>query len=286
MSRRYFRVTFWVGILTCALPMAGITIALSPPGSVPDVLGVWDGFYHTDDGATGTVGSDVTQVLHPRLEGEGTLFGLENGDLSYDLRATMTRPDFITGTGTTSKGKLVFHADLQSFAGRGGDAGVKSAKYKLVPSRGGASPISALLLHPFPGAAAPDISGNGLGSFVSLPDPTIPGDVPDPNFKGVGKVRISPRNARGSFAGRVEFFIEPSPSPVISWPLLGTTSDDGRIIMISQGAAGKITYDGVVVPPSSSEQQTFVGGFFRLRFFDGGSLFGAINFNLSRDVID
>ena len=286
MRRRIFCGTFWVGILACTLPMAGAMCALSPPGGAANIEGAWDGFYLTGDGVTGTVDSNLTHLRLPRLASEGTLFGMENGDLSYYLGATMARSDFITGTGTTSNGRLTFQADLENYNGLGGDAGVMSAKYHLVPSRGRVNTVKALLLHPFPGAAAPAVSGSGSGPFVSLPDPNIPGDVPDPSFTGVGQVQISPINDRGLFAGRVEFRRAPNEPPVLSWPLLATASDNGRLIMVSQGTKGRIVYDGVVVPPSTPGQQTFVGGFFRLRFFDGGSLYGAINFNLSRDVID
>jgi len=286
MRRRIFRGTFWVGILACTLPMAGAMSALSPPGGAANIEGAWDGFYQSADGATGMVGSNITHLKPPRVAGEGTLFDLENGDVSYDLEATMAQPYFITGTGAASNGRMTFQADLENFNGLGGDAGVMSAKYRFVPSRGGANTVEALLLRPFPGVATPDISGNGRGPFASFPDPNIPGDVADPSFTGVGQVQISPINERGMFAGRVDFRRAANQPPIFSWPLLATTSDNGRIIMISQGATGRIVYDGVVVPPSTPEQQTFVGGFFRLRFFDGGSLYGAINFNLSRPVIN
>ena len=41
-----------------------------------------------------------------------------------------------------------------------------------------------------------------------------------------------------------------------------------------------IVYDGVVLPAPDAESQTFVGGFFRLLFNDGRSLYGAYNFNV------
>jgi len=286
MRRRFFHVMFWVGNLACALAMAGAMMASSLSQNLPDVQGAWDGFYLAADGATGPFSFDVTRQDFRRLEGNGLLPFVENDGLPYQFNATMPSPDFITGTGVTPAGRLNFHAGLETYTGLGGDAGVMTPKYHFVPPQGAASRISALMLHPFPGVATPDISGDGRGSFVSLPDPNIPGDVPDPTFTGIGLVQISPRNARGSFAGSVEFFREPGQPPVFSWPLLATASDNRRVIMISQGATGRIIYDGVVIPPQASESNTFVGGFFRLQFFDGQSFFGAYNFNLSRDVIN
>jgi hypothetical protein len=262
--------------------MAAAMSALSPSGGSSDVLGAWDGFYLTHDGATGVVGSEFTEANHHRLVGRGTLFNLRNSDVDYDLRATMPQGDFITGVGTTSTGRLNFQGNLDRYRGQGGDAGVMSAEYQLLPSRGRTNRIDALLLHPFPGIATPDVSGNGNGTFASFDDPEDPNDQPDPSFTGVGSFQISPMNDRKMFAGRVEFSRAANQLPIFSWPLLATASEDGRVIMVSQGATGRIVYDGVVVPPSTPESQTFVGGFFRLRFNDGGSVFGAINFNLSR----
>jgi len=282
MGRRFFHVKFWVGNLTCALTMASAMMAFGPSQNPPNMEGVWDGFYLATDGATGRVESDVTRQDFRRLAGRGTLFDLQNGDVSYRFDATMARADFVNGTGEAAAGRLNFQADLETYAGRGGDAGVMFPQYHFVPSPGDSGRVGAILLHPFPGAVTPDISGSGRGTFASLPDPNIPGDVADPNFKGVGLLQISPRSARGSFAGRVEFFVDKNKSPVISWPLLATASADGRVIMVSQGAAGKITYDGNLIPAKDEKSPDFVWGVFRLQFHDGQSLFGAINFNLAR----
>jgi hypothetical protein len=297
MRSRFSRVMFWVANLACAFGIAGGIMAFSPPQNLPNVLGAWDGFYLAADGATGPFSFDVTLQDFRRLEGNGLLPFLENDGLPYQFNATLARLDFIVGTGETQTGQsfpstgkkeivVDFHAGLETYTGLGGEAGVMTPQYHFVPPQGAASRISALLLHPFPGIATPDISGNGLGTFASLADPTIPGDVPDPTFKGIGQLQISPRSARGSFSGRVDFFLEQSQAPVISWPLLATASDDGRLIMVSQGAAGKIIYDGNFVPAPDAESQDFVWGFFRLQFNDGQSFFGAINFNLSRGSIN
>jgi hypothetical protein len=263
---------FWFGVLAGALLLAG-TIRASNPSRLPDLLGVWDGFYLADDGATGPIRTNVTLQESRRLKGDGELFDLDGSDVPYRFAETLARPDFLIGTGVTATGQLVFHAGLATYAGRGGDAGVMAPEYQFLPARGGASGASALLLHPFPGVQTPDLSGSGQGSFVSLPDQT---------FKGIGKVAISARNTRGSFAGRVEFFHDPTQSPIFSWPLLATASNDRRVVMISQGKTGRILYDGVVVPAQDATSKTFIGGFFRLIFTEGGTTFGAFNFNLTQ----
>jgi hypothetical protein len=95
-------------------------------------------------------------------------------------------------------------------------------------------------------------------------------------------VQISPRSARGAFAGRLEFSRVPGQTPIFSWPLLATASDNGRVIMIAQGATGRAIYDGNVIPPPTPESKTFIGGFFKLQFIDGQSVFGAHNFSITR----
>jgi hypothetical protein len=276
MSRRIIPGTFWVGSLASALLLllAGTMRASGPPHHLPDVQGVWDGFFLAADGATGRVRSDITEQHFRRLAGDGVLLDLQGGDLAYRFRATLARPDFLTGTGVTPTGRLVFQAELGPFAGLGGDA-VMAPEYHFVPARGGAGRISALLLHPFPAVDAPDIAGSYEGPFVSLPDP-ITGAPADPTFRGIGRMPIAPRNARGSFAGRVNLFLDSEPDPLISWPFLATTSDDGRVIWISQGVTGRIIYEGVVVP-APDQTVARLDGVFRLLFNDGRSLFNAYN---------
>jgi len=283
MSRRIVPGTFWTGILASALLLllAGTMRASSPSEGLPNLRGIWDGIFLASDGVTtGDVRSDITRQESGRLVGHGVLIGLTDDDVRYRFHATLERPDFLTGTGETPGGRLVFQSDVATFAGHKGAAGVMAAEYGFVTPRGGASRISALLLHPFPGGGTPDISGSGLGSFVSLPDPTMPNSVPDPAFKGVGKVQISQRDDRDSFAGHVEFFLDPNQPPVLSWPVLATASENGRVIMISQGKTGRIVYDGVVVPGRHARAPTFVGGFFRLLFNSGQNVYGAYNFSV------
>jgi hypothetical protein len=275
MSRRIVPGTFWVGSLACALLLAGTMRASGPSHRLPDVQGIWDGFFLAADGATGRVRSDITAQDFRSLAGDGVLLDLESGDLAYRFRATLARPDFLTGTGVTRTGRLVFQADLTTFAGLGGDAGVMTPEYHFVPSRGDESRLSALLLHPFPGVAPPDIAGSYEGPFVSLPDP-ITGAPADSTFRGIGRMQISPRDARGSFSGGVKFFLDSHPDPLISWPFLATTSDNGRVIWISQGATGRIFYDGVVVP-APDKAVARLDGVFRLFLNDGRTLFNAYN---------
>src|SRR5262249_5314495 len=187
-----------------------------PCGGLADVQGRWDGFFLAADGTLGGVQSDITQQHFRRLAGDGVLFDLETGELfnAYNFNATLARPDFLTGTGVTRTGRLVFQAGLETHAprpprvpfpaspeSRAGDAPVMYPESHFVASRGGASRISALLLHPFFGVAPPDIAGSYKGPFVSLSDP-ITGDPPDPSFTGIGMMQIS-RNDRGSFDGLV-----------------------------------------------------------------------------------
>jgi hypothetical protein len=292
MNRRIVPGTFWVGILACALLLLASPMrASSPSHRLPEVQGIWDGFFLAAEGSTGLVRSDITQQVHRRIAGNGVLLDLEGRALlnAYNFSATVVRDDFVTGTGVTRTGRLVFQAGLETYAPRppevafqtgleprAGEAAVMYPEFHFVPSRGGESRISALLLHPFSGVAPPDIAGGYLGPFVSLPDP-ITGNPPDSTFRGIGRMQISPRN-RGSFAGRVELFLNPDQPPVISWPMLATTSDDRRVIWVSQGAAGRIIYDGVVVPASDAESEAFrLDGVFRLFLTEGRSLYNAYN---------
>ncbi len=271
MSRRIVPGTFWIGILACALLLllAGTMRASNPSHRPPEVRGIWDGFFLAADGTLGGAQSDITQQDFRRLAGDGVLFDLESAELfnAYNFSATMPRDDFITGTGVTRPGRLVFQADLGPFAGVGGDA-VMAPEYRFVPSRGDESRISALLLlHPFPSVAPPDIAGSYVG--------------PDPTFMGIVTMQISSRSDRGTFAGRVEIFPHPDQPPLISWPSLATTSDDRRLIWISQGGKGRIIYDGVVVPAPENTVDR-IDGVFRLQFNDGRSLFNAWNCALVR----
>lgn len=283
MSHKIVPVTFWLSALMIVIVLL-LPGSMSASGSVhrlPEFEGIWDGFYLTPDGVTGFVSSDINEQKSRRLTGDGVIFDLPSGDLEYEFRATASGADAVSGTGETPTGRLTFRGDLARFAGLGGDATVLSSEYRFIPSRGVANRLSSLQLHPFPGTSTPDISGVGAGPFVSFPDP-ITGDFPDPSFMGIGRVEIAPRNGRNSFAGNVQLFLDPNEPAAISWPLLATTSNDRRVIWISQGKTGRIIYDGVVIPPQDANSDTFMGGFFTITFNDGRSIYNAHNFTLSR----
>src|SRR5262245_16360740 len=89
VSRRIVSGTCWL-VLVFVLVLK----ASGPSHGLPEVEGVWDGFYVTADGATGLVSSDITEQDFRRLAGDGVLFDLEGGDVTYRFRATLARPDF------------------------------------------------------------------------------------------------------------------------------------------------------------------------------------------------
>ena len=145
MSRRIVPGTFWVGVLSCSLLfMAGVGKASPPTGRVPQLQGAWDGFFIAADDTVGGVQTDVAQQDFRRLAGSGMLFDLESGAgfNAWNFGATVTGANFLTGTGVTPTGHLVFQADLGPFAGLGGNA-VMAPEYHFVPSHGGQYRISA-----------------------------------------------------------------------------------------------------------------------------------------------
>jgi hypothetical protein len=202
------------------------------------------------------------------------------------------RADFIAGTGVTQTGRLVFQAGLESYAPqppvvafqtslepRAGDGAVMYPEFHFVPSHGGASRASALLLNPFITIDAPDIAGSYEGPFLSLADP-VTGAPADPTFRGIGRMPILPRNARGTYAGQVQLYFDPNSDPFISWPFLATASDDGRVIWVAQGKAGRIIYDGVVVPAPDMTVER-LDGIFRLFLNEGRTLYNSYNCPIS-----
>jgi hypothetical protein len=274
MSRRIVPGTFWVGILlNVVLLLADRVWASKPSDRVSNLVGAWDGFFQeADSGALGLVRSDITGQVHRRIVGDGVLLDLEGRVLTpYDLSATVAGDDFITGSGKTPTGRVVYQAGLETFAGVAGDAGVQHAQYHFVPVRGRAKGVGATLLHPFPDADAPDISGMGAGTFKSQFDP---------NFAGKLFVEILPLD-RGSFPGHVDFIPESVGQPSLSWRLRATTSGADRFVMIAQGKTGKLVADGVALPPQGGDGTSiFIGGFYRLLLLDGRTDFGAYNFNV------
>jgi hypothetical protein len=294
MSRRIVPVTCWVTtvIVVLVLLLPEVIKASGLSNRLSNLEGIWDGFFLTANGVTGLVNSDITEQDGRRIEGEGALFDLGGADdVEYRFKGTLARRNsLVNGTGNSSIGRLNFQADLETYASEPpefpfqtsqepgvGDAGVMYPEFRFVQSRGRPRQVSALLLHPFAGEAPPDLSGNFVGPFVNVGDPTT-GDPPDPNFQGIGLMQISPLTDRGIFAGRVDLFLDPEGPPLLSWPFYATASDHHRVIWTAQGAAGQIVYDGVVVPDPDPESDGFqLDGIFRLLFNDGRLLFNAYN---------
>ena len=185
---------------------------------------------------------------------------------AYNFSATVARDDFITGTGRTLDGRLVFHAGLETFEG---GAGVIDSQLLLVPVRGRETRVSSILLRSFPpSAGAPDIAGDGRGTFHSLINP---------RFGGALALGISPLD-RGSFPGILA--LSPEIGSGHSFHLLATTSGDGRVVMIAQGASGQLVSSGIAHPPQDGV--TSVDAVYRLYLRNAQLIdFGAMNFSIS-----
>lgn len=274
MSRRIVPWTFLAMLLLgVALPLAARLRASGAPGRVPDVRGAWDGFFQpiNDPDAQGLVRSVIYQQSNRRIQGDAVWLDLEGRSLfnAYNFSATVARDDFITGTGRTLDGRLVFQASLETFEGREGDAGVIDSQILLVPVRGRQDRVDSILLRPFPPSlGAPDVAGDGEGTFHSVLDPT---------FGGRLSLGISPLD-RGSFPGSLALL--PEVGLGHSFQLLATTSGDRRFLMIAQGASGRIIADGVASPPRDGVAS--IDAVYRLlganeRHAD----FGAMNFSIA-----
>jgi hypothetical protein len=291
MNRRIVPTLFCVGILLSVVLLFGDRVrAARPPDRVPNLVGTWDGFYQSagDGGAVGVLRSDITKQEHRRIVGSGVLLDLEGRSLFNTInffRGTVVRDDFITGNGANAMGRLVFQADLETYAPQprvsfqtlqeaglendGGNAGVLYPEYRFVRAKGRENRISAVLLHPFPVENPPDLAGSWTGSFKSNSNPTFLGGI---------EVEIGPLS-RGTFPGHVVF--SPRSAKPFTWPFVATTSSEGRVLMIAQGRTGRILYDGIVLPANESKP-TFVGGFYRLMSLEGRLDFGAINFTVNQ----
>jgi len=278
MRRRIVSFTFWAGAFLCvALPFAVGVRGLWASDPVPNVVGVWDGFYQEEGSgaAPGLVRSEITQQDRRRIAGNGLLLDPEGRVPfnAYNYTATVTGNDFITGTGRAATGQqLVFQADLETFAGVKGDAGVLYPQFHFVPARGQPSRVGSTLLRPFPDANGPDIAGIGVGIIRS--------DI-DPSFRGGLAVQISPRD-RGAFPGQIVFMPESDMHP--TWQLRATTSDAGHFVMIAQGRTGKLVANGAAFPAEGGGSSTSVWGLYRLLRTDGQLDFGSYNFNIARPI--
>jgi hypothetical protein len=281
MSRQIVPKMFWAGILASGLLLV-LTATRSAKGvshTPPNLRGVWDGFYVTDDGTRGSVESAIREQRSRRFAGNGQLLDLATGDLPYRFLGTVTAGDFVNGTGRIRGGHLVFHGGLATFAGLGGDAGVMSLSNQF-HSHSSHGQVDTLLLHPFPGTASPDITGNAVGTFRSITDPNT-GDPPDPSFAGIARVTISSRSNRGTFTGHMDLSHGPNDPPFLSWPFLSTTSLDHQTIWVSQGATGNGVYQGAVLTGPDANTSTEIWGIFKLNFNDGRILYNTYNISFA-----
>jgi hypothetical protein len=282
MSRQIVPTMFWAGILASSLLLA-FTAPRSADGlsdAPPHLRGVWDGFYAADDGTRGSVESTIREQRSRRFAGDGLLLDLPAGDLRYQFLGTVTASDLVNGTGRIRGGDLIFHGGFATFAGQGGDAGVMSLNNRF-HSDSSHGQFNTLLLHPFPGTASPDITGDALGTFRSITDPNT-GNPPDPNFAGIARVTISSLSDRGTFAGHMELSLGPNDPPFLSWPFLSTTSPDRRTIWVSQGATGNGVYEGAVLTGPNTNTSAAIWGIFKLNFNDGRVLYNTYNLSFAR----
>jgi hypothetical protein len=234
----------------------------------------------TDDGTRGSVESTIREQRSRRFAGNGVLLDLPTGDLPYQFLGTVSASDVVNGTGRIRGGHLVFHGGLATFSGVGGDAGVMSLNNQF-QSHGSHGQVNTLLLHPFPGTASPDITGDAVGTFRSITDPNT-GNPPDPNFAGIAKVTISSRSDRGTFAGHMELSLGPNDPPFLRWPFLSTTSLDRQTIWVSQGATGNGVYQGAVLTGPNANTSTEIWGIFKLNFNDGRIVYNTYNISFAR----
>jgi hypothetical protein len=222
----------------------------------------------------------IDEQLSRRFGGNGQLLDLPAGNLPYEFLGTVAASDLVNGTGQIGGGHLVFQGGLAIFAGLGGDAGVMTLNNQF-HSQNSYGQFNTLLLHPFPGTDSPDITGDAVGTFRSIPDPNT-GNPPDPNFSGFARVTISSRSDRGTFAGHMYLSRGPNDPPFLSWPFLSTTSLDRQTIWVSQGATGNGVYQGAVLSEPIANTSTAIWGIFKLNFNDGRTLYNTYNITFAR----
>jgi hypothetical protein len=287
MSRQIVPGTFWVGIsLFVVLLLTGTVWAFRPSDGVPNLVGHWDGFFQdVDSGALGLVRSDITGQVDTRFKDHGKLLEpLGRLITPYELSAMVSDDNSIAGAGNFPMGGVVYQADLETFAGDVGDAGVQHARYQFVPRRGLPKVVNATLLHPFPDAHAPDVSGIGTGTFASNNTTS---------FGGTLNLFIAPSDHRDAFPGRVMFVSQvPGSLPSFTWDLRATTSGPNhfitpsganRFVMIAQGGIGNLVADGVIFAiPGGGNTSSFISGSYNLQLIDGQTDFGDIKFTVSR----
>lgn len=266
MSRRIVPVTFWVGMLSCAvLLLEPWARASGPPARVPNLQGPWDGFIQ---GGLGLAQADITGQDHQRIEGQVDLVGLTQ---FFDFRGTVS-DNVIAGAGRTATGRVVVRGGIETFEGVTGDAVVWHPEFRFVPVRGRATQVGATLLHPFPDVTTTNIAGRTAGPFVGQTNRA---------FSGYGIMDLLPPD-RGGFPGTFHFIPASTADSQLgfSWPVRATASATGQFIMIGQGKTGGMTYIGSVIT-SQDGSPTKIWGIARLLFNNGHVLYNTFNANLT-----
>ncbi|HWE40730.1 MAG TPA: hypothetical protein VG406_29585 [Isosphaeraceae bacterium] len=267
MSRRIVPLTFLAALL---LSGGLLAVRVMADGLVPDVRGEWDGFFQMADSEdqVGRMSTVINLQDHRRIRGDARLLDLDEQGVfnSINFEATVAGREAVVGVGVTRTGQVVFQANLETFRGDRGDAGVLEPEFLFVPVRGHASRVGAVLLRPFPALNPTDIAGSGAGTFQSALTPGLGGNV---------ELEISGLD-RGRFPGTLVIMTGTGLNR--SFELLATTSDDGRYVMIGQDPAVRLVADGVTFPRNEA---TGVDALYRISRNDGRIVdYGAINFNV------
>jgi hypothetical protein len=277
MTRRAVPWTFIAGALLSLMLLLTNAVLASKGGSkIPNIRGHWDGFF-LDAGGTdvpGLVRSDVTEQVGRRIAGDGRLLdaATEAQLAVFHYSGTLAADDVINANGTTPKGRVALHGGVQLFAGRKGNAGVMDGQLHFVPRRGEPSQVGTLLLHPFPDANSPDISGEGLGTFRSRLDSTFAGGL---------TLDLQPRE-RNAFTGFVNFTPHSDLHAPFSWHSRTTVNDEGTLVLIAQGKTGRMIVQGAVFPGMAGPTSSDVDGQYTLILNDGRSDVGFYNFSINR----
>lgn len=285
MMRRAIPWTSSVGLLLVAVLLVADTVTASRPGArVPDLRGRWDGYFVDAGGGVGVIRSDITQQNGRRFAGNGGLFDASTGGrlAAYNVNGTIAADDLLTASGKTASGRVTLQGDVRVFAGSKGNAEVLDAQLRFIPRRGQPVPFGATLLRPFPDGHAPDVSGDGAGTFGSATDPTFAGDL---------ALQMDPRD-RGTFPGLLTCTFPSGQHAAFTWPTRATLNEQGRLVLIAQGKSGKMIVDGSVSPGKVSVQggatvraeatpTWSVDARFSLLTSEGRTDFGAWNFSIT-----
>lgn len=274
MRRRIVPWTFSLGMVLCSLLVATRLWASLPPPRVPHLSGHWDGFFLEihDEPMIGLVRSDITRQARRLTEGQGRLFTLDGRTLldAYHFSATVSDDNSVAGTGRDRLGRVFIDGGLDIFPGVDGDAGIWAPDLLFVPARGTQTQVSAILLHPFADAHAPNIGAHVAdGAFHGLSDPS---------FSGTAVMKLMARE-RGSYPGTFTFTPAANLEPAFSWPVRVTTSASRQFIMIGQGKTGRMSYIGSVITQNGSPSEMW--GIAKLSLADGRVIYNAYNATLT-----